>query len=89
MEVKSCTLMENGVALFPDAVILRGRRHMGELAKASREGLRTCVFFVIQRTDAYVFAPNDEADPKLAMLLRKPLRKELSCMTIPRSLRRM
>jgi sugar fermentation stimulation protein A len=70
LEVKSCTLVEDGVALFPDAVTLRGRRHVTELAEALNEGYRACVLFVIQRTDARVFAPNDETDPKFSEALR-------------------
>ena len=65
MEVKSCTLVRNRVALFPDAPTARGRRHLLELAKAKREGYRACVLFIIQRTDVDAFSPNDETDPKV------------------------
>jgi len=34
LEVKSVTLVENGRALFPDAVTARGARHVRELAEA-------------------------------------------------------
>lgn len=59
MEVKSCTLVRDGVALFPDAPTARGRRHLLELAKAKREGYRACVVFIVQRTDVDEFSPND------------------------------
>ncbi|TVP75972.1 MAG: DNA/RNA nuclease SfsA [Gemmatimonadales bacterium] len=38
LEVKSVTLVEDRVALFPDAVTARGRRHVEELAELARGG---------------------------------------------------
>ncbi|MBS7637348.1 DNA/RNA nuclease SfsA, partial [Candidatus Bathyarchaeota archaeon] len=57
LEVKSCTLVENGVALFPDAPTSRGERHMKTLIKALEFG-RAAVLFLVQRGDAEVFRPN-------------------------------
>jgi len=71
LEVKSCTLVREGVAMFPDAPTERGARHVLELAKALDEGFRTAVLFVIQRMDAKVFTPNDETDPKFGKALRE------------------
>lgn len=70
LEVKSCTLVKNGIAMFPDAVTERGRRHLLDLIKAKKEGYRACVLFLVQRTDAYVFSPNDETDPEFGKALR-------------------
>jgi sugar fermentation stimulation protein A len=70
LEVKSCTLVKDGVALFPDAETERGRRHVRDLVKAKKEGYRACVLFVVQRTDADVFAPNDETDSEFGKVLR-------------------
>ena len=70
LEVKSCTLVKDGVALFPDAETERGRRHVRDLVKAKKEGYTACVLFVVQRTDARVFAPNDETDPEFGKVLR-------------------
>jgi sugar fermentation stimulation protein A len=47
MEVKSCTLVGKQAAMFPDAVTVRGSRHLRELAELSREGRRTALLFVI------------------------------------------
>lgn len=71
LEVKSCTLVRNGVAMFPDASTERGTRHVLELAKALNEGYRAAVLFVIQRMDAYMFTPNDQTDPNFGKALRK------------------
>jgi sugar fermentation stimulation protein A len=71
IEAKSVTLVENGVALFPDAPTQRGRRHLGELARARAEGHRAAVVFVVQRDDAVRFSPHDEADPAFGQALRE------------------
>jgi sugar fermentation stimulation protein A len=71
LEVKSATLVKDGVAMFPDAVTERGKRHVNELVKAKKEGYRACVLFVVQRTDAHSFSPSDETDPKFGNALRK------------------
>lgn len=62
MEAKSCTLVENGLALFPDAPTKRGARHMNTLIKALDYG-RAAVCFVIQRNDAKEWRPNKVMDP--------------------------
>lgn len=66
IEVKSVTLVEEGVALFPDAPSERGARHMEELAAARRDGYRAAVLFVIQRADAHCFRPNRPRDPRFS-----------------------
>jgi sugar fermentation stimulation protein A len=71
VEVKSVTLVEEGIARFPDAVTVRGRRHLRELRRACREGSRAAVVFVIQRGDARSFGPHDESDPLFGEVLRE------------------
>jgi len=70
LEVKSSTLVKDGVAMFPDAKTERGRRHVRDLVKAKKEGYRACVLFIVQRIDAHLFAPNDETDPEFGKVLR-------------------
>ncbi len=70
VEVKSVTLVENGMAMFPDAPTQRGARHLEELAAAVREGHHAAVIFLIQRDDAMVFTPNDRTDPDFGQKLR-------------------
>ena len=71
VEVKSVTLVENGVGLFPDSPTLRGAKHLNTLGEAVRAGHRASVVFVIQRPDATAFAANEPADPVLAEALRR------------------
>ena len=72
IEVKSCTLVVDGRAIFPDAPTERGVRHLRGLARALKEKKadRSVVVFVVQRPDAEVFSPNDETDPKFGDALR-------------------
>jgi len=71
LEVKSCTLVVNGRALFPDTPTERGRRHLMDLMNARKSGFRACVVFLVQRTDAKVFSPNDGMDMKFGEALRQ------------------
>ncbi len=70
LEVKSVTLIERGVALFPDAPTLRGRAHLEHLMAWRRRGQGAAVLFVIQRRDAEAFRPNHDADPQFSRTLR-------------------
>ncbi|MBS7251785.1 MAG: DNA/RNA nuclease SfsA [Candidatus Freyarchaeota archaeon] len=71
LEVKSCTTVINGVALFPSAPTTRGRRHITELVRALKDGYRSCVLFVVQRTDAKILRPHDSVDQKFGNILRE------------------
>ena len=66
VEVKSVTLLKNGVGLFPDSPTARGAKHLNTLAQAVTAGHRGAVVFVIQRSDCHAFAINEPADPALA-----------------------
>ena len=72
IEVKSCTLVKDGRAIFPDAPTKRGTKHMKHLARALTEKIadKTAVVFVIQRPDVQALSPNDPTDPEFANALR-------------------
>ena len=71
VEVKGVTLVENGLALFPDAPTTRGTKHVKELVKAIEHEYETFIVFVIKRSDAYRFKPNKLTDPKFTQALRE------------------
>lgn len=75
VEVKSVTLVSDGLACFPDAVTERGRRHVNELADALAAGYRAMVLFVVQREDALGLRPHDESDPAFGRALRGAARR--------------
>lgn len=71
VETKSVTLVENDIAMFPDAPTVRGRRHLQELVGARLAGDQAAVVFVVQRPDARRFQPHADADPQFAIALRQ------------------
>jgi sugar fermentation stimulation protein A len=69
LEVKSCTLVGERVAMFPDAVTERGARHLKELAKISEEGVRTVLLFVVHWPFARAFVPDYHTDLNFSQTL--------------------
>lgn len=70
VEIKNCTLVENGVAMFPDAPTTRGQKHLRTLVDLKNQGHRAIIFYLVQRTDATVFGPADAIDEAYGQLLR-------------------
>jgi sugar fermentation stimulation protein A len=62
VEIKNCTLVNDGVAMFPDTVTSRGLKHVSELQSLVDCGCRCVMFYLIQRMDARLFKPADHID---------------------------
>jgi sugar fermentation stimulation protein A len=72
LEVKSVTLVEDGIGFFPDAVTERGARHVRELAEiAGQPDWEAAVLFVLQRPDAREIRAAKRIDPKFSEALIK------------------
>ncbi len=71
LEVKNCSLAENNLALFPDAVTARGTKHLHELDRLRQDGFNCAVLFCVQRTDTDSFAPAAIIDPLYAQTLHE------------------
>ena len=69
IEVKNCTLVESGRAMFPDAVSIRGQKHLRELMTLKTAGYKAAVLFLVQRTDAREFSPASHIDPDYSQML--------------------
>jgi sugar fermentation stimulation protein A len=69
LEVKSCTLAGQRLAMFPDAVTERGARHVRELAEIAEQGRRTAVLIVVQWPLSEVFMPDFHTDLGFARAL--------------------
>ncbi len=74
VEVKNVTLALNGAAAFPDAVTIRGTKHMRELVRLKRRGHRAVLLFVVQREDCIGFRPADDIDQEYGRWLRRAAR---------------
>ena len=68
IEAKNVTMVEDGVACFPDAVTERGQKHLRELMDLAARGTRVGVFLAVQRPDGRCFGPADFIDPRFAEL---------------------
>jgi sugar fermentation stimulation protein A len=66
LEVKSITWVEDVVALFPDGVTSRGRRHLEHLTALVQQGHQAWNVFVVQRQDAILMRPAVRVDPAYA-----------------------
>lgn len=75
VEIKNCSLAQNGWAMFPDAVTARGTKHLNELASLVAKGYRGVLFFCIQRADVERFKPAADIDPLYAETLSKVAEK--------------
>lgn len=74
VEVKNVTAaVEDGVALFPDAVSERGAKHLRELARIVSTGARAVQFYCVQRGDVREVRPADAIDPAYGKALREAI----------------
>ena len=71
LEVKGCTLEQDGIAMFPDAPTERGVKHIEELIGCVNEGFEAYILFVIQMKPIKVFKPNDNTHKAFGDALRK------------------
>jgi sugar fermentation stimulation protein A len=75
IEVKNVTLSrEKKTAEFPDAVTIRGSKHLIELAKLKKKGIRAVMLYVIQRDDINSFKRASDIDPIYAKNLKKAMK---------------
>lgn len=70
LEVKSVTLSQGNVALFPDTVTTRGQKHLRELIALLPQS-RAVMLYFINRGDCLSCAPADSYDPVYGQLLRE------------------
>ncbi|WP_187759684.1 DNA/RNA nuclease SfsA [Thiospirochaeta perfilievii] len=69
IEVKSCTLFNGELAVFPDAPTIRGVKHLKELLDSSNNGYSAAVILVVFNPEAKLFTPNYITDPLFAQTL--------------------
>jgi sugar fermentation stimulation protein A len=81
LEIKNCTLVEKGVAMFPDAITTRGQKHLDELVRLKRQGHRAVIFYLIQRMDARIFTPAAMIDRVYAQKLKHAVESGVEIMT--------
>ena len=71
VEIKNVTAaVDDGVAIFPDAVSSRGTKHLEELMTMVDQGHRAVLCFCVQRDDLHQVRPADAIDPIYGRTLR-------------------
>ncbi|ABV86026.1 DNA/RNA nuclease SfsA [Shewanella pealeana] len=75
IEVKSCTLLEEGQGYFPDAVTARGQKHLRELMEMVEQGQRAVLLFVVQHSGIKSVQAATHIDAEYAELLSKAYHK--------------
>lgn len=74
VEVKNVTAaVAGGVGYFPDAVTVRGAKHLDEMAAMVAAGARALLVFCVQREDVEQVAPAEHIDPVYARTLRQAM----------------
>jgi sugar fermentation stimulation protein A len=69
LEVKSCTLFHESLAMFPDAVSARATKHLLELSDLSKNGYSTGVLFIVHSPRARFFMPEHHTDLEFSRTL--------------------
>jgi sugar fermentation stimulation protein A len=62
LEVKSCTLFYNSLAMFPDAPSIRAKKHVEKLAELSKKGVKTAILFIVYSPSVCYFLPEFNVD---------------------------
>lgn len=71
VEVKNVTLADGGQGYFPDAVTVRGQKHLRELMAQVARGDRAVLLFVVNHTGIETVRPADHIDAHYGQLLRQ------------------
>ncbi|MDY4335288.1 DNA/RNA nuclease SfsA [Pectobacterium brasiliense] len=74
IEVKSVTLLQHECGYFPDAVTLRGQKHLRELQQMVANGKRAVLFFAVLHSGIQQVSPARHIDPRYAELFTETQR---------------
>ena len=76
IEVKNVTLVRDSkIAEFPDSVTSRGTKHLIELSKLKKKGIRPIMLYVVQRDDCDKFKIAKDIDPTYAENFSKAIKQ--------------
>lgn len=87
VEVKNATLREGRWACFPDAVTLRGGKHLRELRRMVEQGHRATIVFFVHRNDVEAFRPAASIDPAYAAELDRAAAAGVEVLPVQAGLR--
>jgi len=82
IEVKTCTLVHNGIAMFPDAPTPRALSHLDHMSRLRGEGFEAVMLFVVPHGGARLFRPNYHTDPDFSDRVVKERHVSLRAVTM-------
>ncbi len=82
VEIKNTTLLDEDRVRFPDAVTVRGRKHLDLLLRAVEGGLRGVILFAVNRPEGRVFAPAWEVDPDYSRRLAEVAERGVEVLAV-------
>ncbi|WP_455142274.1 DNA/RNA nuclease SfsA [Candidatus Hodarchaeum mangrovi] len=82
VEIKSVTLVKEGIALFPDAPTVRGKKHVKELVEALEIFDYAIIIFIVKRSDVYAFSPNKQIDPYFVKALQQAMDQNVEVLAL-------
>lgn len=71
VEVKSVTLLQDGLGAFPDAVSKRGQKHLRELTELVRQGKRAVMLYMVMHTGIEKLNLHSQIDPDYSAFLQQ------------------
>ena len=75
IEVKSVTLSDSSQGYFPDAVTVRGQKHLRELMSVVENGERAVLLFAVLHSAIEQVSPASHIDARYALLLKEAQQK--------------
>ncbi|MBE6485488.1 MAG: DNA/RNA nuclease SfsA [Methanosphaera stadtmanae] len=82
LEVKGCTLVNNGIAKFPDAPTKRGKKHVDELINIRKKSLGSAILILILQNNAKLFSPNYDTDKAFSDSLKEAYENNVKILPI-------
>ena len=82
VEVKNTTLVENGVAYFPDAPSDRALKHLKELEQEVVNGNRSVMLYMISREDANSFSPANHIDSRYGKAVKQAIKNGVEIIPV-------
>lgn len=82
VEVKGCSLEQEGIAMFPDAPSARALKHVRELEGIVKKGGQAMIMILVFSPGARTFEPNYSTDPEFSSAFCEALSSGVQCIVL-------
>ena len=81
LEVKNVTLFrKNNIAEFPDAITMRGKKHLLDLINAKKKGYESYILYLIQREKCDSFKIAEDIDKDYGIAFKKAIKNGIKIL---------